>query len=95
MNRYRSDRRIKGGKLMATNESINKIKTGVRTGIVRTRRYTTKESERLDMIAAKYLGDGRLWWILAATSNIGWALQVPAGTILRIPIDLNRINALV
>ena len=95
MNRYRSDRRIKGGKLMATNESINKIKTGVRTGIVRTRRYTTKESERLDMIAAKYLGDGRLWWILAATSNIGWALQVPPGTILRIPIDLNRINALV
>jgi hypothetical protein len=95
MNRYRSDRRIKGGTLLATNQSVNKIKTGIRNGTIRTRRYKTKEGERLDIIAAKYLGEGRLWWILAATSNIGWGLQVPPGTLINIPVDLNRINALV
>ncbi len=95
MNRYRSDRRIKGGKLLATNSSINKIKSGIRNNTIRTRRYKVKEGERLDTISARFLGDGRLWWILAATSNIGWGLQVPPGTLLKIPVDLNRINALV
>jgi len=95
VNRYRSDRRIRGGQLLATNSSINKIKNGIRNGTIRTKRYKTKESERLDIIAHKFLGDGRLWWVLAATSNIGWSLQIPPGTIIRVPYDLNRINALV
>jgi len=95
MNRYRSDRRIRGGTLLATNSSINKIKNGIRNGTIKTRMYKTKESERLDIIANKFLGDGRLWWVLAAVSNIGWGLQVPPGTIIQIPQDLQRINALV
>ena len=95
MNRYRSDRRIRGGKLLATNDSINKIKNGIRNGTIKCKRYKTKESERLDIIAAKYLGDGRLWWVLAAASNIGWALQIPPGTIINVPIQIERINALV
>ncbi len=95
MNRYRSDRRVRGGKLLATNDSINKIKNGIRNGTIKYNRYKSKEGERLDIIAAKYLGDGRLWWVLAACSNIGWALQIPPGTIIQIPIGLERINALV
>ena len=95
MNRYRSDRRVRGGKVLATNSSINSIKSGIRNGTIKTRRYKFREGDRLDTIAAKYLGDGRLWWILAACSNIGWGLQVPPGTVIRVPVDLNRINALV
>lgn len=95
MNRYRSDRRIRGGKLLATNESINKIKSGIRNGTIKVSRYKSKEGERLDIIAAKYLGDGRLWWVLAACSNVGWALQIPPGTIIQIPKGIDRINALV
>lgn len=95
MNRYRSDRRIKGGKLLATNDSINKIKNAIRNNTIQTRRYRTKENERLDVIAGKFLGDARLWWVLAATSEIGWALQVPPGTLINIPVSLDKINALV
>ena len=95
MNRYRSDRRIRGGQLLATNAAINKIKSGIRNGTIRTRRYKMKEGERLDMIAARFLGEGRLWWVLAACSNIGCALQIPPGTLINVQIDLNRINALV
>lgn len=95
MNRYRSDRRIKGGQLLGTNASINKIKEGIRNKTLQYQLYKAKESERLDIIAAKFLGDSRLWWILAATSNIGWGLQLPPGTIIKIPVDINRINAMV
>jgi len=95
MNRYRSDRRIRGGSLLGTNASVNKLKNAIRNKTIKTRNYKAKESERLDIIAAKYLGDGRLWWVLAACSNIGWALQIPAGTIIKIPVDISRINALV
>jgi hypothetical protein len=33
--------------------------------------------------------------VLAATSNIGWGLQVPPGTRLLIPIDIGRVMELV
>ena len=95
MNRYRSDRRIRGGALLASNESVNKIKSAIRNGTIKYKRYKSKEGERLDIIAAKYLGDARLWWVLAACSNIGWALQIPPGTIIQIPVSLERINSLV
>jgi nucleoid-associated protein YgaU len=54
----------------------------------------TRGLERLDTIAGVAYGDGRYWWVLAAASNIGWGLQVPPGTIIRIP-DLSQVAALV
>jgi hypothetical protein len=95
MNRYRSDRRIKGGKLLATNDSINKIKNAIRNGTIKSRSYRSKENERLDTLAGRFLGDSRLWWVLAATSEIGWGLQIPPGTLINIPVSLDKINALV
>ena len=95
MNRYRSDRRIKGGKLLATNDSVNKIKNAIRNGTIKSRRYRSKENERLDTLAGRFLGDSRLWWVLAATSEIGWGLQIPPGTLINIPVSLDKINALV
>jgi hypothetical protein len=54
-----------------------------------------KEGQRLDKIAGDVYNDGRLWWIIAACSNIGWWLQVPPGTLLRIPVDLSQIAEIV
>ncbi|OUU15238.1 MAG: hypothetical protein CBB97_24035 [Candidatus Endolissoclinum sp. TMED37] len=95
MNRYRSDRRIKGGSTIATNESIARIKNAVRNNSLGVRKYTMKEGERLDTLAAKYLGDSRLWWAIAACSQIGWGLQVPPGTLILIPIQMDKLNALI
>ena len=45
-------------------------------------------------MAANVYGDSSLWWIIAAASNIGWGLQVPPGTVLKIPTDLGQIVAM-
>ena len=51
----------------------------------------SKESKRLDHYAHEYYGDANNWWIIAAASGIGWWLQVPAGIVLRIPVDLEEV----
>lgn len=55
-------------------------------------RVTIKEGQRLDKIAHDFYGDARLWWIIAAASGIGWWLQVPPGTLLKVPTELEQIQ---
>jgi hypothetical protein len=59
--------------------------------------YTTiilHERDRLDHIAGRYYNNGRYWWVIAAASDIGWGLQVPPGTIIRVP-DIKEVAKLV
>jgi Gpi18-like mannosyltransferase len=46
--------------------------------------------ERLDTISFDVYGDSRYWWVIAAATGIGWCLQVPPGTLLRIPTNLDQ-----
>jgi hypothetical protein len=41
-----------------------------------------------------YYGNGRYAWIIAAASDIGWMLQVPPGTYIRVP-DFEQVARLV
>lgn len=45
------------------------------------------EENRLDLIASKeeYLNNEHLWWVIAEASGIEDPLNVPIGTVLRIP----------
>jgi len=51
-------------------------------------KITISDKQRLDTLAGKHYGNTQYWWVIAAASGIGWALQVPAGTIIRIPRNL-------
>jgi nucleoid-associated protein YgaU len=51
-----------------------------------------KEGERLDVIAAKSYGSSHLWWVIAAASGIGWGMQIPPGTLLKIPVSLSQVD---
>lgn len=52
----------------------------------------TDETDRLDLLAFKYYGDTRMWWIIATANNINDAnLYVSPGTQLRIPANTDSI----
>ena len=55
--------------------------------------YTTI-GDRFDTLAQQYYDDSSLWWIIAAASGIGWSLQLPPGTFLTIPKNLNQVFVL-
>lgn len=59
------------------------------------RTHVLQEGERLDIIAGREYGDARFWWVISAASGIGWGLQVPAGTSILIPRDLDQVMRLV
>ena len=94
MRRYRKDRPIRGGKLLATASGMSNIRRAVRAKTLVTTEYTSREGDRLDNLAAIYLGDSRLWWVLAAASGVGWGLQLPPGTLIRIPSNMSQVQAM-
>ena len=83
------------GSQQGTSQAINTIRQAISDGILdKGRQVTLKGADRLDTIAGSYYGDASYWWVIAAASNIGWALQVPAGTILYLP-GINSVLSLV
>ena len=93
--RYSGISTIDGGRGIATTQTSANIRNAVQTGKIKTTSVLLKQSQRLDIIAGQRYGSPSLWWIIAAASGIGWSLQAPAGTILRIPIDLGQIMRIV
>lgn len=93
--RYENVVRIAGGKQFGTSQGHVNIRRAAESGSLKFREHVIQESERLDILAGKTLGDARLWWVIAAASGIGWCLQVPPGTRLMIPTDLAQVMRLI
>lgn len=88
ISRYDSDSKISFGKQLGTNYAVARIRAGIKEGRIPVLKTITLTGyDRLDTIAGSVYGDGRLWWVLAASSDIGWAPQVPPGTLINI-VDL-------
>jgi len=91
ISRYAFTSLVKQGSLKGTSMACTRIRRAISQNKLQ---YTTtflRERQRLDHIAANIYGHSSLWWIIAAASNIGWGLQVPPGTILKVPSDLGEI----
>ncbi len=95
IDRYENDVLVQSGKLLGTNNSIARIRDGISSGAVSVTTTVLQGHQRLDILAHKHYGDGRLWWIIAAASGIGWWLQAPAGTRIVIPLDINEVRAVI
>ena len=80
--------------MYGTPRSAYLIYRGVDLGAISSIIYKSKEDDRLDILAGKFYGDGRLWWVLAAASGIGWSLQVSPNTIIKVP-DITQIAQIV
>ncbi len=95
MSRYRNDPAIRGGKILKTNESVVRVRQAALANQLLMQVRVLQEGERLDIIAGEVYGDGRLWWIIAAASGIGWFLQVPPGTRINVPVSMDQIARLI
>lgn len=89
--RYTFTPLIKGRSTIATSLVSTRIYNGVISGKIAFSTKTLKEAQRLDHIAAGAYGSSDMWWVIAAASGIGWGLQLPAGTILRIPKSIGQV----
>ena len=49
------------------------------------RLHTVVEGDRLDLLAHRYLGDARLWWIICDYNDLFFPLALEPGLALRIP----------
>jgi len=93
IDRYENDVTVRDGKILGTNDAIVRLRAGIASGEVRTTTTILQGFQRLDILAHQQYGDGRLWWVIAAASGIGWWLQAPPGTRITIPIDINEVQA--
>ena len=83
------------GAQFGTGRAREAIQAAIKSGqLTSTQTYVVRGAERLDTIAGVVYGDAQYWWILAASSGIGWGMQIPPGTLLTVP-DLGAVAALV
>lgn len=94
ISRYSRTQLLDLGNQQGTSFAIQTIRKAIKAGSLPVRTIVLRGAERLDTIAGDVYGDGRLWWVLAASSDIGWGLQVPPGTIINIP-DIGAISAII
>ena len=92
--RYSADPLV-DGKILGTNAAIQKIRNAIENRLLTTRTLVLAEPDRLDNVAARVYGDGRLWWVIAAASGIGWWFQVPAGSRIVYPVDIKLVMGLI
>ena len=77
--------------IVGNSNSSYLILQAVQAGTLPCTYVEVKDGIRLDHIAANAYGDARYWWVIAAASGIGWGLQVPPGTIARIPSSIASV----
>lgn len=68
-----------------TSLAISAIRSGIQLGLIKSTVQILSKGQRLDSLAGEIYGDARLWWVIAAASEIGWSIQAPPGTIIKIP----------
>lgn len=83
--RYQRTQLLDFGRQYGTGRAHEVIRASVADGTLPCQVIVLKEAQRLDHLAGQFYGNGRYGWIIAAASNIGWMLQVPAGTLIRVP----------
>ena len=92
--RYSGNTVIGMGFQRGTSLTTVRIRSAINAGTLRYKEVVLRGVQRLDTLAGEEYGDGRYWWIIAAASNVGWGMQAPPGTAIKIP-NLNDALALV
>ena len=86
LSRYIFSKRIADGRAISSVDTF-RVYRAVENGSINYQTILLEEGQRLDHIAGIYYNNSSLWWLIAAASGIGWSLQCPPGTVLRIPTN--------
>ena len=89
--RYTFSESVDDGRGKSNPRISSKIYLAVTTGAIPVSIRKLERGERLDTVSMDAYGTPSYWWVIAAASGIGWGLQVPPGTILRIPVNISQI----
>lgn len=81
--------RIDNGQGIGAWSSGTSIFNAVLSGELESDTIVLTQGQRLDHLSGQYYGNSSYWWIIAAASGIGWAMQCPAGTVVKIPKNLD------
>ena len=92
--RYTYSSVVRGGLGMGSANTY-RIYQAINNGKLAFKTILLEQGQRLDHIAGVVYGDSGLWWVIAAASGIGWGLQAPPGTIIRIPNNVNEAIGLI
>lgn len=92
--RYTRSPKLDLGAQFGTSIAASAIRLAIKNGQLPVKTILVRGAERLDTLAGSIYGDARYWWILAASSDIGWGLQIPPGTLIKVP-DLGDVVKLV
>ena len=92
--RYVYSSTIMNGKGISSANTYRIFKA-VDQGLIAYNTVVLEQAQRLDHMAGAAYGDASLWWVISAASGIGWCLQAPPGTIIRIPTDPNSAIGLI
>ena len=91
MSRYSTSKIIKKSLLPKNKNMVQSYGTTIYQRIPETNsdlHIITTEGDRLDNLAFQFYKDSSLWWYIAKANGIT-ALNIPAGTSLRIPSSTN------
>jgi nucleoid-associated protein YgaU len=91
--RYSFTPRVGGGSAVGTVSTSSKILDAVQKGKIGFTSVVLKKGQRLDHVSAASYGSSSYWWVIAAASGIGWGLQLPPGTVVRVPNNLGKVLA--
>ena len=95
ISRYAFNGLTKEGKLVASSTNMTKIFNEVENGRLSCDVMVLEEAQRLDQIAGAVYQNSSYWWVVAAASGIGWGLQVPPGTVIRIPKNVADVLGII
>lgn len=80
--------RIDAGRGIGNWNGSSKIFDAVERGLLSVQTVVLTQGQRIDHLAGQYYGSSSYWWVIASASGIGWVLQCPPGTVIRIPENL-------
>ena len=92
--RYKIDPKINDGSQLSSAAATRVVRAAIKNGELGIeRQVVVTGADRLDTLAGSIYGDSRYWWVLAASSNIGWGLQIPPGTVVNV-VDIREVERL-